>query len=52
MPNDELASLIETIVSRVEADNIVKLLQGDDAQMFIDVMDKVQAVLPLPGICS
>ena len=44
-PQDELAPLIETIVSDLKADNIVKLLQASNAQMFIDVMDNVCATL-------
>lgn len=41
IPQDELPSLIKSIVSNVRADNIVSSLQGGDAQMFIDVMDMV-----------
>lgn len=38
---DELPSLIETIVSNMKAADIVECLKGNDAQIFIDVMDKV-----------
>lgn len=41
MPQDKLASLVETIVSNVKAADIVELLKEKDAQMFIDVMDEV-----------
>ena len=41
VPQDELASVIEGIVSNAKAKYIVEFLQERDARMFIDVMDKV-----------
>ena len=38
---DELPSLIETVVSNMRAADIVRCLKGSDAQIFIDVIDKV-----------
>lgn len=38
---DELSSLIETVVSNTKAANIVQCLRGSDAQIFIDVIDQV-----------
>ena len=40
-PQDELPSVIETVVSNVKAVDIVNCLKGDDAQTFIDVIDEV-----------
>jgi len=37
---DELPSLIETIVSNMKAGDIVECLRGSDAQTFIDVIDE------------
>ena len=45
VPQDQLASLIENTVSNVKAAAIVKFLQESDAQIFIDVMDKVWVAL-------
>jgi hypothetical protein len=42
VPQDELPSLIITIVSNVKAANIVESLEGGDAQIFIDIMDQVR----------
>ena len=39
VPQDELSSVIETVVSNVSAAGIVKYLQGNDAQTFVDIMD-------------
>ena len=41
VPQDELPSVIETIISNVKAADIVGCLQENDAQTFIDVMDEV-----------
>ena len=41
VPRDELAPLIESIVSNVKADTIVEFLQGSNAQAFVEAMDKV-----------
>ena len=41
VPQDELPSLIETVVSSAKAANIVQCLQGSDAQVFIDMVDQV-----------
>ena len=48
VPEGQLASLIENIVSNVKAAAIVKFLQESDAQIFIDVMDKVWVALSGP----
>jgi len=40
VPQNELPSVIETIVSNVKAPDIVKTLQGNDAQTFADIMDE------------
>ena len=48
VPQEQLASLIESIVSNVKAAAIVEFLQETDAQIFIDVMDKVWAALSSP----
>ena len=39
---DELPSVIETIVSNMKAAEIVKCLQGDEVQVFIDVVDEAR----------
>ena len=50
VPQDELASVIEKIVSNVKATNIVRYLQGSDAQAFIDAMDEARHhTIPLLG---
>jgi hypothetical protein len=41
VPQDELASLVETIVSNLKADDIVQSLRENEAQTFIDIMDEV-----------
>ena len=38
---DELPPLIATIVSNMKASDIVECLKGNDAQVFIDVIDEV-----------
>ena len=40
VPQDELPSVIEAIVSNVNAPDIVKCLQPGDAQSFIDAIDE------------
>ena len=40
VPQDELPFLIEMVVSNLKAVNIVRSLQGSDAQTFIDVIDQ------------
>ena len=40
-PQDELASLIETIYSSGKATDMVDRLRGDDIQAFINVTDEV-----------
>jgi hypothetical protein len=48
-PQDELASLIETIFSSKKVTDRVNRLQGNDVQTFIDVLDAVwNHALPLP----
>ena len=42
IPQDKLLSVIETIVSNVKATNIVKELEGNDAQGFADIMDEAR----------
>ena len=42
IPEDELLSVIETVVSNVKAIDIVRHLRGSDAQAFIDVIDKAR----------
>ena len=42
VPQDELPSVIEAIVSDTKATDIVECLQGGDAQTFIDVIDKAR----------
>ena len=46
VPQDELPSLIETVVSNLKATNIVRRLQESDAQTFIDVIDQVYNITP------
>ena len=41
VPQDELRSVIETIISNVRAADIVECLQESGAQTFVDVMDEV-----------
>jgi len=41
VPQDELPFVIESIVSNVRAADIVRCLQGSDAQAFVDVIDEV-----------
>jgi len=41
VPQDELLTVIETIVSNIKAANIVKELKGNDAQTLADIMDEV-----------
>ena len=49
VPQDELASLIETIFSNEKVTDMVDRLQGSDVQTFIDVIDAVRHhALPLP----
>lgn len=48
VPQDELAFLIESIVSNVKPATIVEYLRGSDAQAFIEVMDKVCMSPPSP----
>ena len=45
MPQEQIASLIESIVSNVKATDIVQLVQEGDAQTFIDVMENVWVAL-------
>ena len=40
VPQDELSSTIETIVSKVKAADVAKYIQENDAQTFIDVIDE------------
>ena len=49
VPQDELASLIETVFSNEKVTNMADCLQGNEVQTFIDVMDAVwrHALLPL-----
>lgn len=42
VPQDELSSVIETVVSNVKVTDIVRCLQGSDAQAFIDLMDEAR----------
>ena len=42
VPQDELLSVIGTIVSNVKAANIVKELEGNDAQTFADTIDEAR----------
>lgn len=49
IPQDELPSLIETVVSDAEAADIVKCLQGSDVQTFIDVVAEVRYPSSIPG---
>ena len=41
-PQDELPSLIEAIFSGRKATEMVDCLRGDDAQVFIDIIDGVR----------
>jgi hypothetical protein len=41
VPQDELASLIETIFSSEKVSDRVNRLQGNDVQTFIDALDAV-----------
>ena len=41
----ELPSLIEAIFSNKDGGNTVNLLQGDDAQTFVNVIDEVRSLL-------
>ena len=50
IPEDELPSVIERIVSNVKAADIVKSLQSSDARAFIDVIDKVCQHFPVAGL--
>ena len=40
---DELPSLIESIVSNIKAGDIVGCLNGNDAQIFVDVIDEARS---------
>ena len=42
VPQDELPSVIEAVISNAKAADIVKCLQESDAQTFIDVMDEAR----------
>jgi hypothetical protein len=42
----ELPSLVEAIFSSKDESGIVRCLNGDDAQIFIDVIDEVRSALP------
>ena len=44
VPHNELSALIEKVVLNVEPADIVKCLQKNDAQTFIDVIDQVFGV--------
>jgi hypothetical protein len=49
VPQDELASLIETIFSSEKATDVADSLKGNDVQTFIDVLDGVwHHALPPP----
>lgn len=49
---DELPSVVETIVSNVKSSDIVESLGGSDAQSFIDAMDGVcHHAVPSPRDC-
>ena len=52
VPQDQLASLIESIVTNVKAAAIVGCLRGTDVQKFIEVMDKVRMTSYLSDGCS
>jgi hypothetical protein len=43
----ELPPLVEAIFSSKDESGIARCLHGDDAQIFIDVIDEVRPVLPL-----
>ena len=40
VPQDELPSVIETIVSNLKAADIVEQLRGNDTQTFVDIIDE------------
>lgn len=40
VPQDELLSLIEKIVTNMKAGDVVECLRGSGAQIFIDVIDE------------
>ena len=42
VPQDEIFSVIETVVSNVKAADIVEYLQENDAQTFIDIIDQAR----------
>ena len=42
IPRDELSSLIEAVVSNAKAAEMVSLLRGNDAQVFVDAANEVQ----------
>ena len=49
VPQDELTSLIEIVLSSEKATDVVDCLQGNDVQTFIDVIDAVwHRALPPP----
>ena len=48
VPQIEIPSVIETIVTNTKAAAIVETLQGNDAQTFIDVVDAVCETLTIP----
>ncbi|KAF9780778.1 kinase-like domain-containing protein [Thelephora terrestris] len=48
VPQDELPSVIEMVVSNLKAANIVQILQGSDAQTFIDVVDQALESFDFP----
>ena len=41
VPQNELASLVETVFSKENITDLVDLLQGEHVQIFIDVIDTV-----------
>lgn len=52
VPQDELPSVIETIVSSVKAANVVECLEGGDAQSFIDAISEARHhIVPSPRNC-
>ena len=52
LPQDELASLIETVFSSREAIGLAGYLQESDAQNFIDVVHEVRFHSPIPEECT
>ena len=42
VPQDELASLVETVFSKKKIANLVDSLQGEHVQTFIDIIDTVR----------